>query len=85
MIHPKTIVHKFRGHRQGTIQFSAEKISSNIFSSEKLLLGILRPDCHESVAHLHDFTPFLDEIKFHMNRSDKNNERYVIPMHRKNF
>jgi hypothetical protein len=27
----------------------------------------------------------LDERKFDMNRSDKNNERYVIPMHRKNF
>jgi hypothetical protein len=26
----------------------------------------------------------LDEITFDMNRSDKNNERYVIPMHRKN-
>ena len=27
----------------------------------------------------------LDERMFHMNRSDKNNERYVIPMHRNNF
>ena len=27
----------------------------------------------------------LDERTFDMNRSDKNNERYVIPMHRKNF
>jgi hypothetical protein len=26
----------------------------------------------------------LDERKFDMNRSDKNNDRYVIPMHRKN-
>jgi hypothetical protein len=26
----------------------------------------------------------LDERMFDMNRSDKNNERYVIPMHRKN-
>jgi hypothetical protein len=26
----------------------------------------------------------LEEIRFDMNRSD-NNERYVIPMHRKNF
>jgi hypothetical protein len=27
----------------------------------------------------------IDEIRFDMNRSDKNNERYVIPIHRKNF
>jgi hypothetical protein len=27
----------------------------------------------------------LDEITSDTNRSDKNNERYVIPMHRKNF
>ena len=27
----------------------------------------------------------LDDGTFDMNRSDKNNERYVIPMHRKNF
>jgi hypothetical protein len=27
----------------------------------------------------------LDKRMFDMNRSDKNNERYVIPMHRKNF
>ena len=27
---------------------------------------------------------FLDERKFDMNRSNKNNDRYVIPMHRKN-
>ena len=27
----------------------------------------------------------LDERMFDMNRSDKNNERYVIPMHRNNF
>jgi hypothetical protein len=26
----------------------------------------------------------LDEITFDMNRSNKNNERYVIPMHRNN-
>jgi hypothetical protein len=26
----------------------------------------------------------LEEIIFDMSRSDKNNERYVIPMHRKN-
>ena len=26
----------------------------------------------------------IDERKFDMNRSDKNNDRYVIPMHRKN-
>jgi hypothetical protein len=26
----------------------------------------------------------IDERMFDMNRSDKNNERYVIPMHRKN-
>jgi hypothetical protein len=26
----------------------------------------------------------IDEISFDMNRSDKNHERYVIPMHRKN-
>jgi hypothetical protein len=26
----------------------------------------------------------IDEKRFEMNRSDKNNERYVIPMHRKN-
>jgi hypothetical protein len=26
----------------------------------------------------------IDERKFHMNRSDKYNDRYVIPMHRKN-
>jgi hypothetical protein len=26
----------------------------------------------------------IDEIKFDMNRSDKYNDRYVIPMHRKN-
>jgi hypothetical protein len=26
----------------------------------------------------------LEEIRFDMNRSDRNNERYVIPMHRKN-
>ena len=26
----------------------------------------------------------LDERTFDMNRSDKNNERYIIPMHRKN-
>jgi hypothetical protein len=25
----------------------------------------------------------IDERRFDMNRSDKNNERYVIPMHRK--
>jgi hypothetical protein len=27
----------------------------------------------------------LDEITFDMNRSNNNNERYVIPMHRNNF
>ena len=27
----------------------------------------------------------LDKIKFDMNWSDRNSERYVIPMHRKNF
>jgi hypothetical protein len=26
----------------------------------------------------------IDERKFDMSRSDKNNDRYVIPMHRKN-
>jgi hypothetical protein len=26
----------------------------------------------------------IDERRFDMSRSDKNNERYVIPMHRKN-
>jgi hypothetical protein len=26
----------------------------------------------------------IDERKFDLNRSDKNNDRYVIPMHRKN-
>jgi hypothetical protein len=26
----------------------------------------------------------IDEGRFHMRRSDKNNERYVIPMHREN-
>jgi hypothetical protein len=26
----------------------------------------------------------INEIKFDMNRSDKYNDRYVIPMHRKN-
>jgi hypothetical protein len=26
----------------------------------------------------------IDEIKFCMNKSDKHNDRYVIPMHRKN-
>jgi hypothetical protein len=26
----------------------------------------------------------LDERRFDMSRSDRNNERYVIPMHRKN-
>ena len=26
----------------------------------------------------------IDERRFDMNRFDKNNERYVIPMHRKN-
>jgi hypothetical protein len=25
----------------------------------------------------------IDEIRFDMNRSDKNHERYVIPIHRK--
>ena len=27
----------------------------------------------------------LEEIRFDMNRSSQVNERYVIPMHRKNF
>jgi hypothetical protein len=27
----------------------------------------------------------IDEIKFDMNRFDKYNDRYVIPMHRKNL
>jgi hypothetical protein len=27
---------------------------------------------------------FIDERRFDMNRSDKNSEKYVIPMHRKN-
>jgi hypothetical protein len=27
----------------------------------------------------------LEERRYDMNRSDKNSERYVIPMHRKNF
>jgi hypothetical protein len=26
----------------------------------------------------------IDEIRFDMSRSDKNSERYVIPMHREN-
>ena len=26
----------------------------------------------------------IDEIRFDMSRFDKNNDRYVIPMHRKN-
>jgi hypothetical protein len=27
----------------------------------------------------------LEERRFDMNKSDRNNERYVIPMHRNNF
>ena len=27
---------------------------------------------------------YIEERRFDMNRSDRNNERYVIPMHRKN-
>jgi hypothetical protein len=27
----------------------------------------------------------IDERRFDMNRFDKNNERYVIPLHRNNF
>jgi hypothetical protein len=27
----------------------------------------------------------LEEIRYDMNRSDRNSEIYVIPMHRKNF
>ena len=29
--------------------------------------------------------PQLEERRFDMSRSDRNNERYVIPMHRNNF
>ena len=29
--------------------------------------------------------PLIDERRFDMSRSDKNSERYVIPMHRDNF
>jgi hypothetical protein len=43
-------------------------------------LGMLDRFCHSLKTRA-----LLYERTFDMNRSDKNNERYVIPMHRKNF
>jgi hypothetical protein len=42
-------------------------------------LGMFDKFCHSLKTRAQ-----LDERRFDMNRSDRNNERYVIPMHRKN-
>jgi hypothetical protein len=43
-------------------------------------LGMLDRLCPSSKTRV-----MVDEIRFDMNRSNKNSERYVIPMHRKNI
>jgi hypothetical protein len=42
-------------------------------------LGMIDKFCPSLKTRAH-----LEERRFDMNRSDGNNERYVIPMHRKN-
>jgi hypothetical protein len=50
-----------------------------IFVSKSMDLGILGIFCPSLNTRA-----LLDERKFDMNRYDKYNDRYVIPMHRKN-
>jgi hypothetical protein len=50
-----------------------------IFVSKSMNLGMIDRFCPSLKTRA-----LLDERKFDMNRSDKNNDRYVIPMHRKN-
>jgi hypothetical protein len=55
------------------------KISGN-FCFERMDLGIFDKFCPSLKTRAQ-----LEERRYDMNRSDKNSERYVIPMHRKNF
>jgi hypothetical protein len=54
------------------------KISGN-FCFKSMDLGMFDKFCPSLKSRAQ-----LDERRFDMSRSDKNNERYVIPMHRKN-
>jgi hypothetical protein len=58
--------------------FEKGKISENVYF-ERMDLGMFNrfgPNLKTRVQ--------LEEIRFDMNRFDRNNERYVLPMHRKN-
>jgi hypothetical protein len=52
---------------------------SEIFYFKSMDLGMFDKFCPGLKSRAH-----LDETRFDMSRSDKNNERYVIPMQRKN-
>jgi hypothetical protein len=52
---------------------------SEIFCFERMDLGMF----DKKIPNLKTRAQ-LDERRFDMNRSDRNNERYVIPIHRKN-
>ena len=52
---------------------------SEIFCFERMALGMF----DKKIPSLKTRAQ-LEEIRFYMSRSDRNNERYVIPMHRKN-
>jgi hypothetical protein len=54
------------------------KISGN-FCFNSMDLGMFDRLCHSLKTRA-----LIDERRFDMNRSDKNSEKYVIPMHRKN-
>jgi hypothetical protein len=53
--------------------------TSEFFFFESMDLGMLDKFCPSLKTRAQ-----LEERRFDMSRSDKNNERYVIPMHRKN-
>jgi hypothetical protein len=55
------------------------KISGN-FDFERMDLGMFDRSCPSLKTRAQ-----LEERRYYMNRSNRNNERYVIPMHRKNF
>ena len=58
--------------------FDKSKISGN-FCFESMDLGMFDEFCPSLKTRA-----LLEERRFDMSRSDRNSERYVIPMHRKN-
>jgi hypothetical protein len=55
------------------------KISGN-FCFERMNLGMIDRFCPIQKTRAQ-----LEERRFYLNKSDRDSERYVIPMHRKNF